>query len=109
MDSKDYQRRNREWAHKWRMLALKMLGGVCVHCGYNDWRALEIDHIEGNGAQERKEIRSHKLHKLIANGLTKGYQILCANCNQIKKRQELGFVGGMPGLTLENLAARDAT
>lgn len=66
-----------------------LLGGaVCKRCGFDDKRALQIDHINGGGKQERKKI--HNLftfyrHILKVNG--KGYQILCANCNWIKRHE----------------------
>ena len=85
--------KTRQWAHELRLRALSALGNKCVICGYDDWRALEIDHIWGDGAQERKDgLRGHKLHRYIADGNVAHYQLLCANCNQIKKREELGHV-----------------
>src|SRR3990167_11370756 len=32
--------------------AFKMLGSRCLHCGFNDERALQIDHVNGDGAHE---------------------------------------------------------
>lgn len=65
---------------------LKLLGSKC-RCGFSDERALAIDHINGGGSIERKSIGggyySHILSK-IKDG-SKDYQILCFNCNQIKK------------------------
>ena len=66
---------------------LELLGRQCAHCGYDrDVRALQIDHINGDGAKERRKVSmgvTFLRHVLKKNG--KGYQILCANCNQIKK------------------------
>ena len=62
---------------------------ACLRCGYNDIRALNIDHVNGGGKNDRK---SHKRHggysfylKLRKLGYPSGYQTLCANCNLIKK------------------------
>lgn len=68
-----------------RELALQKLGGVCVHCGFSDPRALQIDHISGGGNQERNTIGRFAICRKIASGDTDGYQILCANCNWIKR------------------------
>ena len=36
------------------MVALESLG-KCMICGFTDPRALQIDHVNGGGAKERKE------------------------------------------------------
>jgi len=63
------------------------LGRICKKCGYCDVRALQIDHIEGGGTKHRKSVTGIAYYNSIFNDpelLTK-YQILCANCNAIKK------------------------
>jgi hypothetical protein len=51
----------------------------------NDIRCLQIDHVHGHGTKERKKHSSSKfLAKVLAD--TKGnYQLLCSNCNWIKR------------------------
>jgi len=70
-----------------RTNVIALLGGKCVHCGYDkDPRAFQIDHINGGGIRERKALGSYTKfakHVLAVNG--DGYQLLCANCNQIKR------------------------
>jgi len=59
----------------------------CCQCGYNDIRALDIDHVLGDGASERKKWPSTKqfFYWLRRQGFPdKGkYRILCKNCNWI--------------------------
>lgn len=66
---------------------LDLLGGVCVKCGFSDPRALAIDHCNGGGTAERKKCGGGYyrvvLDKIIAG--SEDYQLLCCNCNQIKK------------------------
>lgn len=74
---------------KRRLLLIKLLGNKCVKCGFDDWRALQIDHIHGGGNKERKK-RKHmdSYYKSIIESVKRGekkYQLLCANCNWIKK------------------------
>lgn len=58
-------------------------GGRCVCCREDDWRFLTIDHVEGDGGQDRKKggfYRSLKRRGWPQEGL----QLLCANCNSAK-------------------------
>ncbi len=64
------------------------LGDRCARCGFRDKRALQVDHV--NGYQGKRE--SHKrsgtylYRQIILGNLPKeDFQILCANCNWIKK------------------------
>jgi hypothetical protein len=61
-----------------------MLGGKCVHCGFSDKRALQIDHINGGGSAENRIYGPQRYVNYLKNGCS-GLQLLCANCNQIKK------------------------
>ncbi len=64
---------------------------VCVNCGFEDIRALCIDHIFNNGAEERRSIKDKYFagknfyRWLQKNNYPSGYQTLCANCNLIKE------------------------
>ncbi len=73
-----------------RLKAIEALGGKCK-CGFSDWRALQIDHINGGGNKERKNIGWAKLYNKIIAGTIKGYQLLCANCNFIKRHENKEF------------------
>lgn len=71
------------------------LGHSCNRCGFEDRRALQIDHVNGGGNQEHSEFKSNiaYMRKVLAD--TSGtYQILCANCNWIKKSERMEVVVG---------------
>jgi len=74
-----------------RQKLLNKLGKNCTHCGFSDWRALQIDHINNNGYDERKRESATKTYRRILamsdEEARKQYQILCANCNWIKKHE----------------------
>jgi len=78
----------RETRIKQRKSVLEKLGGKCIKCGFNDWRALHVDHINGGGTKERKEFNSpaKSYQDIMEFGILK-YQILCANCNTIKRHE----------------------
>jgi len=74
---------------KLREQAFDVLGRTCVRCGFSDVRALQFDHINGGGGKERRELNdTHRYYKsIIEAGATK-FQVLCANCNWIKRIEE---------------------
>lgn len=65
----------------------------CVRCGFEDIRALCLDHTKNNGSEDRKKTMGKNVggsgsrfyFYLIKHGLPSGYQTLCANCNLIKE------------------------
>jgi hypothetical protein len=75
---------------KLRKGVLDQMGGKCVRCGFADYRALQIDHIEGGGLKELRERwggNPHTLYRYIRDHGSGGYQLLCANCNWIKRAE----------------------
>lgn len=59
-------------------------GAVCKCCGETGFEFLTIDHIDGRGAEHRKEIGGTSRNIcawLKRNGFPPGFQILCYNCN----------------------------
>lgn len=70
-----------------RQIVIEYLGGKCVSCGYEkDKRALVLDHINGDGKEDRKRIGS-RIYRYYAKNLSETkdrIQVLCANCNLIK-------------------------
>lgn len=64
-------------------------GGVCKECGFDDWRALQIDHIKGGGVKQRKIVGSIMSNPIYYRKIIEqdkdAYQVLCANCNWIKR------------------------
>lgn len=82
-----YTKRYRD---KVRLETFNFLGGaVCKRCGFDDIRALQIDHIENDGNKERKiALRNNAKKYLIHIKKTpERYQVLCANCNSIKRQE----------------------
>lgn len=56
----------------------------CEWCGIQDLRVLTIDHVNNDGARDRKEngATSQILYRrLILQGFPLGYRVLCRNCN----------------------------
>lgn len=68
--------------------AFNALGWTCSCCGEDDIRFLSLDHIEGNGGQQRKELNLNcqQIYRLARQqGFPKDkWQILCMNCNSAR-------------------------
>jgi hypothetical protein len=110
-DRDRYRDEHKEWLRdrhakqryetKGRIIA--RLGGKCARCGFSDERALQFDHIEGDGSKERGKkgfdwwswVR--KLDVMPDAELKVLIQILCANCNQIKRVENNEYGDGKKG------------
>lgn len=60
---------------------------LCRCCGEKELVFLAMDHIEGGGNKQRKEMKGapHSIYRwLIKHGFPKGFQVLCHNCNMAK-------------------------
>lgn len=65
----------------------------CAGCGISDVRVLTIDHVLNNGNTERKNgcgNGDHFYWWLEQNNYPEGYQVLCMNCQFIKKHSKNG-------------------
>ena len=65
----------------------------CVQCGFSDMKALSIDHIKGGGNAHRK-ITGEGINFyrwLRRNNYPEGYQVLCMNCQFIKRYDQNGY------------------
>ncbi|MBI4991589.1 hypothetical protein HZB96_05880 [Candidatus Gottesmanbacteria bacterium] len=62
----------------------KILGKKCSKCGFDDIRALQVDHKNGDGYKDRHSRSVRKVFYKIRKS-PRGFQMLCANCNWIKR------------------------
>lgn len=61
-------------------------GLTCARCGFYDRRALTLDHVLNNGAEERKAIGERGVYRRsLLDEFTDEYQVLCMNCQFIKR------------------------
>lgn len=68
---------------------------TCENCGFADLRALTIDHVRGDGWKFRHEHHRSGLSMWVwlkLNNYPPGFQVLCMNC-QFIKREENGEHG----------------
>ena len=94
--------------NKIRLKIFELLGNKCAYCGFADPRALQIDHVNGGGTNEIKVLGQNRyayyVHILseIKDG-SKDYQLLCANCNWIKRWENGEYSEGNPSSFIRNL------
>lgn len=84
------QNAHRKQNQKRRLELMQLLGGAkCIKCGFSDIRALQFDHINGKGNLFREKIGGYT-HSVIFYSKNPDIakhelQVLCANCNWIKR------------------------
>lgn len=82
------------------------LGHVCARCGFSDKRALQIDHVNGDGFLELRgggRTSGYSYLKRVLADRSGRYQILCANCNWIKRHEQ----GEQPHKRIINYGGED--
>jgi len=66
-----------------------ILGHECVKCGFDDKRTLQFDHKNGQGLREVKKFKGnqemYRYYKHHPEKAKQNLQVLCANCNWIKR------------------------
>lgn len=83
--NRDARRINeRNYARRRRIECLKKYGNHCKCCGEKENQFLCIDHVDGMGAQHRREIRGSIYLWLKKKNYPTGFQLLCHNCNMAK-------------------------
>lgn len=82
--------RSRIKGYKYRYLeklnALRIVSGneipCCNKCGINDIRILTLNHINGDGNEDRRDNRACDTYRKVLNGRnTSDLEVLCYNCN----------------------------
>ena len=108
--AKEYLKKNKEISNKKyreyrariRREVLIFVGGEmglkCKRCNFDDIRALQIDHVNGGGRQEIRKFRDNSRYIKHIKKNPENYQLLCANCNWIKKveNNEVRYVAKKP-------------
>lgn len=68
---------------------LAMYGARCAICGNTDPAVLTLDHINGNGSQERLSLGIRGVyHQALAHYQPAKYRVLCANCQLLAYREQ---------------------
>ncbi|MBD0372781.1 MAG: hypothetical protein ICV60_18195 [Pyrinomonadaceae bacterium] len=94
----------RRHVYKLRIETFAAYGGQCACCGESALEFLAIDHVNGGGSKQRRELKRRGVNFyrwLKKQGFPQGeYQALCHNCNMAK-----GFYGECPHGRIKERAA----
>jgi len=100
--AREYQKKNRKRlsnnaiiSHREQLKKLKeelylLLGNKCVRCGFSDFRAFQVHHINRNGGKTRKKFRNIEYLKYLIIEAKKqiknkpSIELLCSNCHAIE-------------------------
>jgi len=81
-----YNEQSRKAKVKEKLKLFEMYGHQCAECGFDDKRALSLDHRLNNGNEERRELGIRGTYRKAKSFVNKDeYQILCMNCQFIKR------------------------
>ena len=87
--------RNRNYRYQMRLAIITKLGGKCARCRLVDARILQLDHKNGGGITEKRRLGFFAMNrKVLVMPLDEcrvRYQLLCPNCNWIKRRERNEF------------------
>jgi hypothetical protein len=89
-----YLLKKRDYQRKFRALIVEAYGGHCVCCGETEMKFLQMDHVNNDGHDHRKQIgtTSGSLYRwALKNGFPPTLQVLCGSCHNAKS-----FYGGCP-------------
>lgn len=96
---REWKKRNPDYPkRKWQKVkdrVFDMYGRTCVRCAFGDVRALQLDHVKNDGYKHRIRRRSGRRvsntqpswYDAMKSYQPDKYQILCANCNWIKRHE----------------------
>lgn len=89
INSEKSKRYTKEYNLKLKQEVINYYGGKCTCCNETRLDFLALDHINGGGTKQKKQLRSeHKAQNMYAwaknNNYPKIFQIMCHNCNMSK-------------------------
>ena len=88
----DYKKKERKWdrerRHKLKLDVISHYSNAtmkCANCPFSDIRALSLDRIEGGHIKSGLPYGDTLYKRLRKQGYPKGWQVLCMNCQWVKR------------------------
>lgn len=85
--AKEYARQ-KVWYEERKQRCIEEYGGECWCCGEDEPKFLTFDHVNNDGAEQRKTLKTLMalVGWMIANNFPSSIQLLCYNCNMGRAR-----------------------
>ena len=83
-----------ERARELRTAVISVLGAKCIRCRFDDPRALQVDHPNGGGRKQRAKFQYVKEYYSYILSHPEEFDLLCANCNWIKRAERKEYLFG---------------
>lgn len=81
-----YAEHSRKAKRKLKQDLFTRYGGLCALCSFTDVRALTLDHIHNDGAEERMEKSQTQIYReALETFQPMRYRVLCMNCQFITR------------------------
>lgn len=81
-----YREQSRQAKVRLKEKLFEMYGRKCSICGFEDIRALTLDHINGNGNKEKAKLGERGVYRKAAEEYRPDlYRTLCMNCQFIQR------------------------
>lgn len=81
-----YRKQSRDAKARLKAKLFEMYGYECAICGFEDTRALTLDHIKGNGNKERARLGERGVYRrAVERHRPTEYRTLCMNCQFIER------------------------
>ena len=80
-----------ELTRRFKLQIIEFMGGKCKRCGFCDARALQVDHVNAaDPLWAKSKLGGMPLYRKILDGTLhrSHFQLLCANCNWIKRAEQ---------------------
>jgi len=83
-----YKKQSRASQQKLRDKIFETFGHCCAICGFSDKRALSLDHVFNNGAEERRLLSIRVIYRrsLLPENQHQ-YRMLCMNCQFVERHK----------------------
>lgn len=83
---------NRARTRELRELVIEGYGGACFCCGETSYEFLALDHVDGDGKEDRSKRGGYGPYRMaVEENFPDRYRLLCHNCNLA-----IGFYGYCP-------------
>lgn len=80
--------KQRQWSREYKAMVVAHYGGKCVCCGDDHFKFMTIEHLNNDGAEQRRTKHPKQGYLwwkwIVDNGYPDDLTVMCFNCNHAK-------------------------